>query len=227
MKRVQPKAFILAAIVAILFTLPAAAADISGAWTIVGDVVGNPVNMKCAFTQNGPKITGTCGGAMGETKTTGSVADDKVTFQHTVNQGQDYELTYYGTLDAAGTSMKGEIAVAGVSGTFYATKDVVNKTDLAGNWTFSGDVVGNAIGMKCAFKRDGDKLSGTCTYQALGDSPTVGSVAGDKVTFQNHVQREQPYDLTYNGTVDATGTSMKGDIAVAGVTGTFSGTKDK
>lgn len=212
---------------AFVFALPMAAADISGSWTVSGDVVGNPVNMTCTFTQDGPKVTGTCGGQMGTSQASGNVADNRVTFQHTVDAGQTYELTYTGTLDATGTSMKGEIAVAGVSGTFSATKAAAAKPDLAGNWTFTGDVVGNEINMKCAFKRDGDKYTGTCTYQGLGDSPTAATVAGDKVTFENKVQREQLYDLTYNGTLDATGTAIKGDIAVAGVSGQFSGTKDK
>jgi hypothetical protein len=218
------KKLFLAALAVITLGLPAAAADISGSWTLNGEVVGNPVNMKCAFAQDGPKVTGTCGGAVAN----GNVAADKVTFQHTVQRDQSYELTYTGTLDATGTSMKGEIAVMGVTGTFTATKDVsAAKPDIAGTWTFSGDVVGNAISMKCAFKRDGDKLSGTCNYQEFGERPTTGTVDAGKVTFQNSVQREQPYDLTYYGTLDATGASMKGDIAVAGVTGTFSGTKDK
>lgn len=220
--------------------IPAAAADISGSWTLEGDVVGNPVNMTCSFTQSGLKVTGSCNGEAGSTAVTGSVAENQVTFQQTV---QSYELTYTGALDATGASMKGEIAVAGVTGTFSATKAAAApaapaaaaaaapaetaKPDLSGNWSFTGDVVGNEINMKCAFKRDGDKYTGTCTYQGLGDSPTAATIAGDKVTFENKVQREQLYDLTYNGTLDASGTAMKGDIAVAGVSGEFSGTKDK
>jgi len=220
MKRFQTKTIIFSALV---FAVPAAAADLSGSWTIAGDVVGNAVNMSCAFTQDGAKVTGACDGVT----TTGSVTADKVTFQHTQ---QGYELTYYGTLDATGSSMKGEIAVAGVTGTFSATKasaPAAAKAGLAGNWTFTGDVAGSAISMKCAFKSAGDRFTGTCTYQGLGDSPTVASVTGETVTLQNKVQREQLYDLTYNGTLDAAGTAMKGDIAVAGVSGTFSGTKDK
>jgi hypothetical protein len=129
--------------------------------------------------------------------------------------------------------MKGEIAVMGVSGTFTGTKDAVatpqtaGSTDVSGSWRITGDVVGNAIDMKCALKLDGAKVSGLCTYQGLGDSPTVGSVEGEKVTLHNSVQREQMYDLTFYGTLDATGASMKGDIEVAGVTGTFSGTREK
>jgi hypothetical protein len=223
MKSPQIKKFALAVLLAGAVVLPAAAADISGSWTVVGEIIGNPVNMKCAFTQDGAKVAGTCGAAAA----TGSVAADKVTFQHTVQRDQAYELTYSGTLDATGTTIKGEIAVMGVTGTFTATKDAAASPEFGGNWTFTGDVVGNAISMKCAFKRDGDKLSGTCTYQEFGARPTTGTVAGDKVTFQNQVQREEAYDLTYNGSLDASGSSMKGDIAVAGVTGTFSGTKDK
>lgn len=207
------------------FVIPSFAADISGTWSITGDVVGNPVNMKCAFTQDGTKVSGTCKGEAGSTPTTGSVTADRVTFTNTVQRDQAYELTYTATLDAAGTSMKGDIAVMGVTGTFSGTKDTVR--DVSGSWRILGDVVGNAIDMKCALKTDGTKLSGTCTYQGLGDTPTVGSVDGDKVTLQNSIRREQLYDLTYNGTLDPTGAVMKGDIAVAGVTGSFSGTRDK
>lgn len=232
------RTFIIVASALAAFAIPSFAADISGIWTIDGDVVGNPINMKCTFAQDGSKISGRCSGAAGSSQATGSIAADKVTFTHTVERDQVYELTYSGTLDPAGTSMKGEIAVMGVTGTFTGikdagSKDAVNATtpsavkDISGSWRIVGDVVGNAIDMKCVLKLDGAKLSGTCTYQGLGDSPTVGSVAGDKVTLQNSVQREQMYDLTYDGTVDPTGASMKGEIAVAGVTGTFSGTKEK
>ncbi len=222
----------LAIFATIALALPAAAADISGSWNLTGDVVGNPVEMKCAFTQASDKVTGSCAGALGSTPTTGSVAGDKVTFQNTVQQ---YELTFTGALDATGAKMQGEIAVAGVTGTFSATKEAKDAAapkaasgpDVAGTWSINGDVVGNVIDMKCVLTRDGVKVSGNCKYKDLGDSPTTGTVAENKVTLQNHVVREQPYDLTYTGTLDASGTSIKGDIAVAGVTGTFSGTKDK
>ncbi len=212
---------LLAALAASACVLPAFAADISGSWTLTGDVVGNAISMKCAFTQKGATFSGTCTGGDGAAQTTGSVADNKVTFQHTVNRGQPYDLTYTGTLDAAGASIKGDIAVAGVSGTFSATKDSTPKPDVAGNWTFTGDIFGNAVNMRCVLKRDSDKVSGTCVYSGAGETPTTGSVAGNKITFQNQAQS---YDLVYSGALDATGTSMSGEIAVSGVTGTFSGT---
>ena len=72
--------------------------------------------------------------------------------------------------------------------------------------------------------------SGLLGDQYVGIEPGAQEkmwVAGDKVTFENIVQREQAYDLTYSGTLDATASLIKGDIAVAGVAGTFSGAKDK
>ena len=222
---------VLAAVAASFFAFPLAAADVSGTWTLTGDVVGNPVNMTCTFKQDAAKITGTCVGDNGSIPTTGSVDGDTLVFQHSV---QSYDLTYTGRIDAAGAAMQGEIAVAGVTGTFSAKKDAAPEatpkpavSGFAGNWTITGDVVGNAINMKCAFKSDGDKFTGTCTYAGLGDSATKGTVAGDMVTFENQVQREQLYDLTYSGKLDGTASSISGEIAVAGVTGTFSGTKDK
>jgi hypothetical protein len=65
-------------------------ADISGSWTVTGDVVGNAINMKCAFTQDGAKVSGHLRGMPRDsTKATGSVAADKVTFPHTVNRGRN------------------------------------------------------------------------------------------------------------------------------------------
>ena len=45
------------------------------------------------------------------------------------------------------------------------------------------------------------------------------------MTLQNQVNGQ--YDMVYSGLLNAEATQMSGDIAVAGVTGTFSGTKDK
>jgi hypothetical protein len=217
----------VATLAALALVLPAAAADISGSWTITGDVVGNAISMKCVFKQADAKVTGTCTyQGLGESPTTGDVSGDKVTFQNRVQRDQTYDLAFSGTLDPAGISIRGEIAVAGVSGSFSGTRDKEPPT-ISGTWTVAGDVVGNTISMKCVLKQEDVKVTGACTYQGLGDAPTAGDIAGDKVTFENKIQREQLYDLTYYGTLDSTGTSMKGEIAVAGVTGNFTATKDK
>jgi hypothetical protein len=77
----------------LLASLHAAPADsISGKWQLKGDVVGNPVNTVCQFSQSGSKITGVCssmqpGGA--DVPITGEVKGDSVTFEH----GGDYQGT--------------------------------------------------------------------------------------------------------------------------------------
>lgn len=227
----------MAVLTAAVFILPAAAADISGSWSVNGEIAGNEVAMKCNFTQTAEKVTGSCSNGQLTAQTMGSVAENKVTFQHDVQRDQVYTLIYNGTLDATGSAMQGEINVMGVSGSFSAKKDTTTAAapaaaassgpDLAGTWTINGDVVGNVINMKCTFKRDGDQYTGTCSYAGLGDSPTRGKLAGNVATFENEVQREQLYDLTYTGTLDTAGSSIRGDIAVAGVTGTFEGKKEK
>jgi hypothetical protein len=221
------------AIIVFTIALPAMAADISGTWDFQGSIEGNVVNMKCDFKQDAvAKVTGRCAfEGLGTSDTTGDVTDDKVVLHNDATREQVYHLTWNATLDSAAGAMKGEIVVGEYSGTFTAKKsDAAPKTEAAasagisGNWTFTGDVVGNPVNMKCALKQEDTKVSGSCNYDNGGAAPTTGSVSGETVTFQNSAQN---YDLTYTGTMDAAHTSMKGEIAVAGVSGNFSGAKDK
>jgi hypothetical protein len=220
-----------------VFTLPPLmAADISGTWDFQGDVEGNVVNMKCDFQQDAAKVSGRCAfEGLGTSDTTGDITGDTVVLHNDAEREQIYHLTWNATLDPSGAAMKGTIAVAEYSGTFTAKKAAVaaapvsvaaapTAAGVSGNWTFTGDVVGNPVNMKCALKQEEDKVSGTCSYEGVGSSPTTGSVTGDMITFQNQADA---YDLTYTGTLDTARAAMKGDIAVAGVTGTFSGAKDK
>jgi hypothetical protein len=221
------------AITVFTIALPAMAADISGTWDFQGSVEGNAVNMKCDFKQDAAaKVTGHCAfEGLGTSDTTGDVTDDKVVLHNDATREQVYHLTWNATLDPAAGAMKGEIVAGEYSGAFTAKKsDAAPKTGAAasagisGNWTFTGDVVGNPVNMKCALKQEDAKVSGSCNYDNGGAAPTTGSVAGETVTFQNSAQN---YDLTYTGTLDAAHSSMKGEIAVAGVSGNFSGAKDQ
>jgi hypothetical protein len=220
------KKFVVTALAVLGLALSASAADLSGTWTLTGDVEGNEINLKCILTQTGEKLSGTCTGTGNTAATTGAVTANKVTLQNTLTKdAQDYLLNYTGTLDDAATSVQGTIAVAQYSGTWAMKKDAAAApAGFGGAWSFSGDIVGNAVDLKCTFKRDGDKLSGTCAYSNAGESPITGAVAGNKVTFQNQAGG---YDLTYTGTLDDAGTSMKGEIAVSGVTGQFTGASVK
>jgi len=98
-----------------LATAGIAAADLSGKWTIDGDVAGNPVNLTCAVKQDADaKITGNCQvNGMEATEIEGAAKDATFKFAFTV---QGYTLTYTGTLE--GDSMSGDIEVAGTQGKF-------------------------------------------------------------------------------------------------------------
>jgi hypothetical protein len=91
-----------------------AAADLSGNWTIDGDVQGNPVNLTCVVQQADAKIAGKCQvNGMEATEIEGTAKDAAFKFAFTV---QGYTLTYSGTLE--GDTMTGDIEVAGATGKF-------------------------------------------------------------------------------------------------------------
>lgn len=101
----------------ILAALPlAAASDLSGKWTLEGDVQGNPVNLSCSVQQKADaKLTGKCTLSNGDTvDLAGDVSEQKIKFSFTTPSG--YTLEYSGTVQ--GDSMKGGIEVSGASGTF-------------------------------------------------------------------------------------------------------------
>ncbi len=105
----------------VLAVLPmaVAATDVSGKWTINGDVVGNAVSLDCSFQQNTEgKITGKCSvNGMDPTDVTGDVKDAEFKFSFNAS---GYVLTYTGTIQ--GDTVKGNIEVAGVTGMFTGTR---------------------------------------------------------------------------------------------------------
>ena len=118
----MPKNLLLVAVLAAA-AVTASAPDVSGTWNVDGDVVGNPVKFPCVMKQDGEALSGTAtleGGK--DVPVTGTVKEKVVTFEFdTENQGSTYHLVFTGTLGDDG-GLKGTIAVAGVEGTFMATK---------------------------------------------------------------------------------------------------------
>lgn len=113
-------AFCFAALAAVTLT---ATPDVAGTWKVDGDVYGNPVKFDCALTQDAEALSGTAKFEDGkEVPVTGSAKETTVTFEFdTESQGSTYHLVFTGTLGDDG-GLKGTIAVAGVEGTFTATK---------------------------------------------------------------------------------------------------------
>lgn len=117
------KRLALALCIAALTAATAFAAEVAGTWNIDGDVVGNPVKFTTVWKQDGETLSGTAtleGGR--DVPVTGTAKDQAITFEYdTDHEGTTYHLVFSGTLGEDGT-IKGTIAVAGVDGTFTATK---------------------------------------------------------------------------------------------------------
>ena len=109
------------------FSLPLAAADLTGHWKFEGDVGGSPIPLDCNLKQDGAKLEGTCKSATADVKLAGEVNNPKVRFSYAVEyQGATYTLYYTGTIESD-SAMKGDIEVSGSAGTFTAKKDAASR----------------------------------------------------------------------------------------------------
>ncbi len=113
------------ALLALLHLAPAAD-PITGTWHILGDVVGNPLDVTCTLKQEGEKLSGSCAGVMPDGKAsevTGEIKDGKFSFKHGGEyNGDALTLTYSGTV-VSPKELKGTVTVDpfAVSGEFAAT----------------------------------------------------------------------------------------------------------
>ena len=100
--------------------------DLSGDWTITGDVQGYPIKEACTLVHKDAALSGACAAQGKKFDTVGTVDGKKVIFKHGGEyQGDPLTLTYTGVLVEDG-SFSGAIAVEpmGVDGTFAAKKQV-------------------------------------------------------------------------------------------------------
>ncbi len=105
-----------------LIALPLAAADISGAWKLEGNVADVRINRICTIKQAGNKLTGACKNQMNELSLTGEVNGNNITWSYDADyQGQKLTLVFKGALEAD-AAIKGSITTEGASGNFTATK---------------------------------------------------------------------------------------------------------
>ena len=116
------KKIALALCAVVLAATAVLAAGVAGTWNVDGDVVGNPVKFTTVWKQDGETLSGTATLDGKETPVKGTVKDKAVSFEFdTDHEGTTYHLVFTGTLGDDGV-LKGSIAVAGVEGTFTATK---------------------------------------------------------------------------------------------------------
>jgi hypothetical protein len=96
--------------------------------------------------------------------------------------------------------------------------------DLTGKWALEANFDDSSTpggGFDCAFKQDGEQLSGTC---ANGAAPVIGELKGRNVTWKMKAGGTQE-TIIYTGMVDDAGTSIKGRFAMAAKGGTFTASK--
>ena len=112
-------AMVAAALAALSLSGVALADDVTGAWKVTGDVVGNAVATVCTFAGSGDKTTASCteNGAAGKPAPV-TISGKDVSWDWETSQAV---LTFKGKLDSA-SAMKGDIEVSGVTGNFTATK---------------------------------------------------------------------------------------------------------
>ena len=113
--------------------------DITGAWKVTGDVVGNALDTTCTFAGPADKTTATCvdkeGKAAAATPVT--IAAKSVSWDWDAGQAV---LTFKGTMDTPKT-MKGDIEVQGATGnftTFAVTPPCITTTSKSPDLAFDG-----------------------------------------------------------------------------------------
>ena len=87
--------------------------------------------------------------------------------------------------------------------------------DLTGNWEVEANFDDSSLsggGFDCAFKQDGEQLTGTC------------SDGSAQLTGESALKMKE---VTYTGTVNETGTSIKGRFTIAGKGGSFTALKSE
>ena len=114
---------LLSAAIVLLFSMPIAAADVTGTWAAEVQTDAGSGTPTFEFKQDGDKLTGTYRGQFGEAKLNGSVKDSAVQWTIKLSQGgESMEIKYEGELQSDG-SMKGKVTLGTMaSGTFTAKK---------------------------------------------------------------------------------------------------------
>ena len=109
--------------ICIALAFPAAQrADVSGVWNLEMEWSGGSRSTGvCKLKQDDDKLSGTCAG---KSSVTGEARDGKLTWRVQVEEdGQKGQMTFEGTLDEPGTSIRGTCAVVGgPSGKFTMTR---------------------------------------------------------------------------------------------------------
>jgi hypothetical protein len=99
---------------------------------------------------------------------------------------------------------------------------VAAQPDVSGSWEVEATFDDSSLsggGFDCAFKQDGERLTGNCMSISL-----TGEVKGQRITWR--IKAGQTQDtITYTGDVNEAGTSINGRFSMADKGGRFTASK--
>lgn len=96
-------------------------------------------------------------------------------------------------------------------------KPVETARQMAGEWSVSTNMMGNAVTLVCKFTQTGAKLDGTCNGPGpLANLPANGKLEGDDVSFGFAISQPVSLTLLHRGKLDPTGTVVEGTLDLMG-----------
>jgi hypothetical protein len=96
-------------------------------------------------------------------------------------------------------------------------KPVESARQVAGEWSVSTNMMGNAIKLQCKFTQAGSKLDGTCNGPGpFANLPANGKIDGNDVSFGFAISQPVSLTLLHRGKLDATGTLVEGTLDLMG-----------
>jgi hypothetical protein len=127
--------------------------------------------------------------------------------------------------DMAKINAIGVVLAIVVAAVISASAQGVN---ITGKWVFDVQTSQGSGQPTVTFKQDGENLTGHYSSQTLGEADFTGTIKGNAVRFGFKANAQgTEIDVVYEGTVDASGSGMKGAANMAGgqITGSFTGKK--
>jgi hypothetical protein len=123
MMKIIARSLLMLASVAVFAGSAFAAPAINGQWKVHNSIAGNESDQVCSFTLTDTTLTGSCKTDQGDAKVTGSLKDNKLSWQYNSEyNGSPLTLNYTATLsDAQTIAGTVEVDPFGVSGDFTAT----------------------------------------------------------------------------------------------------------
>jgi hypothetical protein len=98
--------------------------------------------------------------------------------------------------------------------------------EVEGNWKVEGSIGQFAVDLVCSFKEVGNKLTGTCKGQDIGEVALTGETKDANVKWSYQVDFQgQSFAIVYAGTLDSP-TAMSGNVLIMeNPSGTFKAKK--